>query len=153
MAKEENTNPLISRYPPNSRFILAGAFFGKPALPETKIEVGESCTDKETYRLTMASKRGALGNIRNFGDFSQSKAYMFPDGVYDSQKDFSVLLRKDLSIVELDEIINNLTEQQKNADKELQSDIAEQLALAEKLKQDKSEKGEVVNNTSDNKSE
>lgn len=153
MSKEETVNPLISRYPPNSRFTLSGAFFGKPELHETKFEVGESCTDKETYRLTMASKRGALGSINSFGDFSNSKAYMFPDGIYDSHKDFSVLLRKDLSIVELDEIINNLTEKQKSADKELAVDISEQLALAEKLKTEKSEKGDKVSNNSETSSE
>lgn len=130
MAKEQIINPLLYRYPINSRFMSMGVYQKQVISPDNKIDVGESCTDKETYRLTMASKRGALGSVNNFGDFSNTKAYMFPDGIYDSQKDFSMLLRKDLSIVELDEIIANLTEKQKTADADLQAEIAEQLKLA-----------------------
>lgn len=132
MAKE--LNPLLNRYPVNSRFLNNGIYNNQVQIKPTFIEVGESVTDKESYRLTMASKRGALGSINSFGDFSNSKAYMFPDGQYDSQKDFSLLLRKDLSIVELDEIIANLTEKQKSADADLKSEIEEQLSLANQKK-------------------
>lgn len=134
MAKETNT--LILRYPVNSRFMENGIYKNQQPITPSLIEVGESVTDKETYRLTMASKRGALGSINSFGDFSNSKAYMFPDGQYDSQKDFSLLLRKDLSIVELDEIIQNLTEKQKSADADLKTEIEEQLALANQKKEE-----------------
>lgn len=148
MSKEELINPLLYRYPINSRFMTLGAFNHQSISPDEKIEVGESCTDKETYRLTMASKRGSIGSLNNFGDFSNSKAYMFPDGVYDSQKDFSLLLRKDLSIVELDEIIADLTEKQKNADEQLKTEIAEQLEFANNKKQEIS-KNENISSSED----
>lgn len=143
MAKE--TNPLLNRYPVNSRFIGNGIYKNQVPMSENKIDYGESVTDKETYRLTMASKRGALGSINHFGDFSNSKAYMFPDGQYDAQKDFSILLRKDLTVVELDEIINSLTEKQKAADADLKSEIEEQLALANEKKEEM-QKVEVTSN-------
>lgn len=144
MAKEELINPLLYRYPINSRFMTLGAFNHQSISPDEKIEVGESCTDKESFRLTMASKRGSIGSLNGFGDFSNSKAYMFPDGVYDSQKDFSLLLRKDLSIVELDEIIAELTAKQTSADEQLKAEIEEQLEFANTKKRELSQGNDII---------
>ena len=138
MAKETNINPLLLRYKHNSRALFHSELPTMELSPETdSLDVGVSVTDKETYRLSMASKRGALGSIGKFGDFSSSNAYMFPDGKYDSTKDFSILLRKDLSIVELDEIISDLTKRQESADEDLKAEIQEQLNLANTMKEEK----------------
>lgn len=138
-----NSNPLLFRYPPNTRFI-AGEFKKQV---ETKVRIenfGDSVTDKESYRLSLTSKRGsmALG--------SSSKGwYMFQDGKYDHDKDFSYFYRKDLSIVDIDNYIKNMTEAQKNADKELTAKIQEQIEAAKAKKEEiKADQNNSVNTDS-----
>lgn len=118
------TNPLIFRYPPNNRFIK-GEFKNQVECKVRIIQFGDSITDKESYRLSLAGKRGAIGNGSNYTGW-----YMFPDGKYDHDKDFSFFYRKDLSIVDIDNYIKNMEEAQKNADIELKKQIQEAIDLA-----------------------
>ena len=124
MAKIDNSNPLTKRYPPNCRFTI-GAFKDQIEVPIRIDEFGESIVDKESYRLSLTSKRGAIGHGSSF-----TGAYMFQDGKYDSQKDFSFAIRKDLSIVELDSYIEKLEKEQKYADANLSAQIENEIALA-----------------------
>ena len=125
-----NSNPLIYRYPPNNRFIQGD--FKKQVETKVRIETfGESVTDKESYRLSLTSKRGAMGS-----GTTSTGWYMFPDGKYDHDKDFSYFYRKDLSIVDIDNYINNMTEAQKNADTELAAQIQEQIEAAQAKKEE-----------------
>lgn len=125
MAKVNIGNPLIKRYPPNYRFVQ-GAFINQEELKLTKDDFGESITDKESYRLNLAGKRGSIASIGS----SDKGWYMFPDGKYDHNKDFSYFYRKDLSLVEIDNYIKDMTKAQENADKELRESIQEQIDLA-----------------------
>lgn len=125
-----NTNPLLFRYPPNNRFIKGD--FSKQVETKVRIEVfGDSVTDKESYRLSLAGKRGAIGN-----GSTNTGWYMFPDGKYDHDKDFSYFYRKDLSIVDIDNYIKNMEEAQKNADKNLAAEIQEQIDAANAKKEE-----------------
>lgn len=126
-------NPLTKRYPPNNRFIN-GSFKEQVEIKIRKDNFGESVVDKESYRLSLASKRGAIGN-----GSSNTGVYMFQDGKYDSNLDFSYVMRKDLSIVEIDRYIEQLKANRENADEELKETIEKQLANAEKLKAEKQE--------------
>lgn len=93
-----------------------------------------SITDKEAYRLTLASLRGeiAQGNGKiDVGSYSIKAGEK-----YDPNKDFSFLNRKDLTIVELDDYIKIMKRQLEEADAELEVQIKEELAKAEKTKQD-----------------
>lgn len=135
MAKENN---LIKRYPPNSRFNF-GAFKDQVTVPIIIDDFGNSVTDKESYRLSLASKRGSISTI---GGSYQQGQYMFENGKYDSLKDFSFALRKDLSIVEIDEYIDSMRERLETADAELSKQIQTEISKAEAAKADISKKQE-----------
>lgn len=125
-----NSNPLLNRYPPNTRFIQGE--FKKQVETKVRIEsFGESITDKESYRLSLTSKRGSMG----LGSSSQGW-YMFPDGKYNHDKDFSYFYRKDLSIVDIDNYIKQMTEAQKNADSKLAAEIKAQIEIAQEKKEE-----------------
>ena len=124
----EKNNPLLFRYPPNTRFIYGGFKDQEVIIPE-KEYFGESITDKESYRLSLAGKRGAIGSGSN-----NTGWYMFPDGKYDHDKDFSHFYRKDLSIVEIDNYIKNMQTELENSDSELKTQIESQIKAAEAKK-------------------
>lgn len=115
-------NPLIKRYPPNHRFIN-GAFRNQTLIEENLVVYGESITDKESYRLSLASARGSRVNL---GSGSKGE-YMYQDGKYNSQLDYSFLFRPGLSIVELDCYIKGLQERLKASDENLKADIQQQI--------------------------
>lgn len=122
-----NQNPLLFRYPPNTRF-TKGAFKEQT---EVKIKIddfGKSITDKESYRLSLINSRGASG-----GSFQQGY-YMFPDGKYDYNSDFSFILRKDLSITEIDGYLDRMKEDLKDADENTKKEIESQMKAFEEKK-------------------
>lgn len=120
----ETKNHFLFRYPPCAALTLTGFKNQVPVKPQVTV-FGESVTDKESYRLSLAGKRGSMGT-----GSTTTGWYMFQDGKYDHNKDFSYFYRKDLSIVDIDNYINNMTEAQKNADKALASEIQSQIDLA-----------------------
>lgn len=125
-----NTNKLLFRYPPNHRF---NGPISKQVQFERNIErFGESITDKETFRLNLVSKPGSIA--AGLGS-SNVGWYMFQDGQYSLDQDFSHVMRKDLSIVEIDEYIKRMTEERKLADENLKQYIDQQIELAEQAKQ------------------
>lgn len=92
-----------------------------------------SVTDKEAYRVTLASLRGELAQGSGKIDVGQ---YSIPAGKeYDPKLDFSFLNRKDLTIVELDEHIKVMKRQLEEADSELSERIKAELANAESKKE------------------
>lgn len=92
-----------------------------------------SVTDKEAYRLTLASLRGELAQGSGRPDVG---SYSLKAGEeYDPRKDFSFLNRKDLTIVELDEYIARFKKNLESYDEELSNDIKLELAKAEKMRQ------------------
>ena len=92
-----------------------------------------SVTDKEAYRVTLASLRGELAQGSGRIDVGQ---YSIPAGKeYDPRFDFSFLNRKDLTIVELDEHIKVMKRNLEEADGELSERIKAELANAESKKQ------------------
>ena len=92
-----------------------------------------SVTDKEAYRVSLASLRGELAQGSGRIDVGQ---YSIPAGKeYDPNFDFSFLNRKDLTIVELDEHIKVMKRQLEEADSELSERIKAELANAESKKE------------------
>ena len=92
-----------------------------------------SVTDKEAYRVTLASLRGEIAQGSGRPDVG---SYSLKAGEeYDPRFDFSFLNRKDLTIVELDERIKIMKEDLQDFDGNLNKDIEAQLAKAEKLRQ------------------
>ena len=131
-------NPFLFRYAPNTRFF--GAFKDQVQFTKNPEIFGESITDKESYRLNLSSQRGAISALQ---PGQQQGWYMFEDGKYDVHKDFSALLRKDLSIVDIDHMTEILKTQLEMADEKLAKDIKSQLKTLE----DKKAAIEVKENT------
>lgn len=109
-----------------------------------------SVTDKEAYRITLASLRGEIA--QGSGKIDQDQYSLKPGEEYDPRKDFSFLNRKDLTIVELDDYIRVMKRQLEEADAELEASIKSELAKAEKTRQTL-EKESVNKNESVSKSE
>lgn len=132
MSKETKiaNNPLLFRYSPNNRYIN-GAFKNQKCVELKPVDFGESITDKESYRLQLSGKRGAISSLQP----TQNKGwYMFEDGKYDIHKDFSYIMRKDLSIVDIDNYTKRLKEELSNADESLAKDIESQIKALEEKK-------------------
>lgn len=136
MSKEMNKNdfneiPNYSmRWHPDFRY-LSNKKLNIPLKPFEQVE--PSVTDKEAYRVTLASLRGELAQGSGKIDAGQ---YSIPAGKeYDPRFDFSFLNRKDLTIVELDEHINIMKRQLEEANSELSERIKVELANAQNKKQ------------------
>ena len=109
--KKESVNPLLRRYAPNQRFIT-GAY-------------------KNQKDVTLAGKRGAISSLM---PSQQAGLYMFEDGEYDRGKDFSYILRKDLSIVDIDRYTERLKKELATADESLVDSINAQLTALQDRK-------------------
>lgn len=92
-----------------------------------------SVTDKEAYRVTLASLRGELAQGSGRPDVGSYSLKVGEE--YNPNSDFSFLHRKDLTIVELDDYMKVMKRQLEEADTELSQRIKEELASAEKKRQ------------------
>ena len=145
MAKEKSdktiVNPLLFRYPPNNRFIK-GSINQQVLVVLHKEDYGTSITDKESYRLSLAGRRGAVSNVGS----ANKGWYMFDDGKYDINKDFSYIMRKDLSIVDIDNYTEIMKRQLEESDESLKSEIESQIKKLEAKRE------ELVNKNNTNSS-
>lgn len=109
-----------------------------------------SVTDKEAYRITLASMRGQLAQGSGRRDVG---SYSIKSGeVYDSRFDFSFLNRPDITIVELDNYIKVMKRRLEESDEALKADIQSQIDKAENLakqKKDSSGNDSSVNTPSE----
>lgn len=117
-------NPFLRRYSPNTRYTL-GAFKEQTLINVRKDNFGESVVDKESYRLSLTTKRGSIGT-----GSSPVGRYMFQDGKYNPDSDFSYIMRKDLSIVQIDNYIANKEQELKKADESLKTQIQYEIEQA-----------------------
>lgn len=103
-----------------------------------------SCTDKESYRVTLASMRGMIQKLGspNVGQYS------LKDGKYNPDFDFSYLNRPDLTIVDITSYINTLRDNLVKFDDETKQKIQEELDKADALLKEK-EKERTSDSSSD----
>lgn len=124
--------PTISRWQPDFRYRDDKRI--DVELNNCKI-ISSSVTDKEAYRVTLASLRGTL-SASGLGSPTQG-SYSIPAGKdYDPRFDFSFLNRPDLTIVQLDEYIEDFRSRLESADGELRKRIESELDLVEKTRAD-----------------
>lgn len=107
-----------------------------------------SVTDREAYRVTLASMRGLLDSNGMFGS-SNVGQYSLPDGVYHPELDFSYLRRKDLTIVDIDNYIADMKLNLEKYDGDLKLEIEKTLAEAEKVKETVKKEAESKESDSD----
>lgn len=140
MAKQSNVVAIqtISRWQPDFRYRKDKRI--DVPLNNCKIK-DDSITDKESYRVTLASLRGAL-SAQGMGSPTVG-SYSIPAGKdYDPRTDFSFLNRPDLTIVQLDEYINDFKTRLETADSALAQRIKEELAVVEAKKSELVQKKE-----------
>lgn len=128
--KNINTTDYDIRWRPDFRY--SDTKFVKIPLNNFK-STEPSVTDKEAYRITLASLRGEIA--QGVGKIDVGSYSIKAGEKYDPNKDFSFLNRKDLTIVELDDYIKVMKRKLEEADAELETQIKEELAKAEKTKQ------------------
>lgn len=145
MKEEIIENKTIKRWHPNFRYEN-----------EKKIDVPlknfksttPSVTDKEAYRVTLASLRGQLA--QGTGKIDVGSYSLKAGEEYDPAKDFSFLNRPDLTIVELDEKIALMTKYQQKYDGELKEEMDRQLAQAKEKRNELSKAENVKKTKEDN---
>lgn len=103
-----------------------------------------SVTDKESYRVTLASMRGMIGK---FGS-SNVGQYSLKDGNYVPELDFSYLNRPDLTIVDITSYINTLRDNLVKFDEDTSKKVQEELDKADALLKEK-EKEKTSDSSSD----
>lgn len=134
MAKDTRIdNPFLRRYSPMQRYTTGNGFAVQSAVNLIKVDYGDSITDKESYRLNLASSRGAALGSGTVGQ------YMYQDGKYDVNYDFSFIMRKDLTVQEIDNYINFEKSRRESADAELKKEIDARLSELEKKRADASQ--------------
>lgn len=118
-------NPTIKRWNPDYRYREDKLY--DASLNNFKSK-DPSITDKEAYRVTLASLRGNLASMP--GGSATVGQYSLKGGEeYDVTKDFSFLNRPDLTIVQLDEYIEHFKEANRQYDEKLSADIEAQLKM------------------------
>lgn len=146
MAKDTRIdNPFLRRYSPMQRYTKGDGFAIQSAVNPIKVDYGKSITDKESYRLNLASARGsALGS----GTVGQ---YMYQDGKYDVNYDFSFIMRKDLTVQEIDNYINFEKARRESADEELKKEIDARLSELQKKRSDVSQTSDTSDTSTSEK--
>ena len=142
MAKNESVTNFTTRWRPDFRYRDDKKIDIKLDLP---VDVSNSITDKEAYRLTLASQRG---NLATGTGSSTVGSYSLKAGEeYNPDTDFSFLNRPDLTIVQIDEYIKNFKSKLESYDADLKAKVEMELQQAE------AKKAELVKKESENKSE
>lgn len=142
MDKKENSVNYTKRFKPD--YAYHENKFVNVSLSNFK-STQESITDKEAYRVNLATLRGQLAS----GSGSPTVgSYSIPAGKeYDKRFDFSYLNRPDVTIVELDNFIENMKSNLESYDSELKLQIQDEIKQAEikaeKMKQAELQKAEI----------
>lgn len=124
-----NENVYLKRFTPDCRST------GKKELRTCELEKFpfDSVTDKEAYRVTLASMRGSLAS--GLGS-PTAGSYSIPAGKeYNPNEDLSFLNRPDITIVMLDNYIKEFESRLKSADADLKVQIENELAQAKAKKE------------------
>ena len=128
-AKNDNINYAI-RWRPDFRY--TDNKFIEVSLNNFK-STEPSVTDKEAYRVSLASLRGELA--QGTGKIDVGSYSLKAGEEYNPKMDFSFLNRKDLTIVEIDDYIKVMKRTLEESDEELSQQIKAELASAEKKRQ------------------
>lgn len=139
MSEKSKDNPFLRRYTPFDRYSKGDGFAKQPCQKTVFFHTeGDSLTDKESYKLSLAAQRSFAASPVGSTRVGQ---YMYQDGKYDSSQDMSYIMRPDLTPQEIDRYIK-LTENQLTIDRdalteEAQKELEQKLAVL-KASKDKS---------------
>ena len=133
----ENQNPFLIRFRPDYRYVKdKKTFYNLSTSNGGFNSKEESITDKEAFAINFISERG---DVMSLGA-SRTGVYSIKAGEkYDPNNDFSYLNRPDLTLVDLDEYIQDFKHRLENSDEHLKQKLTEEL----KTLQDK--RDELIN--------
>lgn len=137
--EKENQNPFLIRFRPEYRYVKDKKTIYNLSNSNGGFEsTEESVTDKEAYAINFASERGDIASL----GASRTGVYSIQAGEkYDPKNDFSYLNRPDLTLVDLDEYIQDFKYRLEKSDEKLKQKLTEEL----KNLQDK--RDELINQT------
>ena len=121
----ENQNPFLIRFKPDYRYVSnKKTFYNLSTTNGGFNSKDESITDKEAFAINFASERGDIASV----GASRTGVYsMQPGEKYDPKNDFSYLNRPDLTLVELDQYIEDFKYRLENSDENLKQKLTEEL--------------------------
>lgn len=121
-----DSNPTIKRWKPNHRYENVKLIdYELTGFKSTE----KSLTDKEQYRINLASLRGQLAS--GLGSPTVGSYSLKAGEEYNPNNDFSYIYRPDVSLVELNEYIENKKQELLNSDSVLKTKIQDELTQAE----------------------
>lgn len=141
---KEIGNPFLVRFQPDYRYrddkrseyklnSSSGGF----------VSSDDSVTDKEAFAVNFASERGDMSAL----GASRQGVYSIPAGEdYDPNNDFSYLNRPDITLVDLDNYIQDFKARLESADSKLKAQLENELQTLQSKRDDMSsqlEKGDV----------
>lgn len=136
-------NPFLIRFKPDYRYRSdKKTEYNLSSTTGGFVSNDDSITDKEAFAINFASERGDMSAL----GASREGVYSIPAGKpYDPNNDFSYLNRPDITLVDLDNYIEEFKERLENADKALQSSLESELQTLQSKKNELSsqlEKGD-----------
>ena len=135
----ENQNPFLIRFRPDYRYVEnKKTFYNLSTSNGGFNSKQESITDKEAYAVNFASERGDIASL----GASRTGVYSIKPGEkYDPKNDFSYLNRPDITLVDLDNYIQDFKYRLENSDEQLKQ------KLTEELKNIQDKRDELINQT------
>lgn len=143
----EIKNPFLIRFKPDYRYVKdKKTYYNLSTSNGGFNSQDESITDKEAFAINFASERGDIASV----GASRTGVYSIKAGEkYDHKNDFSYLNRPDLTLVELDEYIEDFKYRLENSDEQLKQKLTEELKnLQDKRDELISQTGNQDNNSS-----
>lgn len=141
---KEIGNPFLVRFKPDYRYRDDKKFnYELKSSSGGFVSNDDSVTDKDAFAVNFASERGDMSAI----GASRQGVYSIPAGQeYDPNNDFSYLNRPDITLVDLDNYIQDFKARLEAADGELKSQIENELQTLQSKRDDMAsqlEKGDV----------
>lgn len=93
----------------------------------------ETVTDQDAARVSLASNSGDIASLQSASGRVGSYS-LKPGEEYNPDTDFSFMYRKDLTVVDIDNIINDFKKRLESSDASLRSVIEKELETLERLK-------------------
>lgn len=143
---KEIGNPFLVRFKPDYRYCDDKKFtYELTTSSGGFVSENDSITDKEAYAINLASERGDMSAL----GASRQGVYSIPAGEkYDPNNDFSYLNRPDITIVDLDNYIEDFKSRLENADEKLKAQLMDELQVLQDKRNEISselEKGDAKN--------
>lgn len=121
----ESTNPFLVRFKPDYRYCQdKKEEYNLSSTNGGFVSHDDSITDKEAFAINFASERGDMSAL---GASRQGVYSIDPGTDYDPKNDFSYLNRPDITLVDLENYIEDFKYRLENSDEQLKQKLTEEL--------------------------